>query len=499
MSKFQHEVDGIEELTQEGLDAIHAEDNVYSESSRPVFARERDWNTWNMTALWVGILVSIAVYQVGSGLIVAGMSWYQALFTIVLGHTLVMVFAVALGHFGTKYGVGYPMLSRLIFGPKGVIVPAIVRGVLGCFWFGVQAWIGGQAVNAILEVFIPSWRGMGFTGLFISFLIFWAMNVYIAASGSKAVKALETYSAPGLIGLSLVVILWGLSQTDWSMSTLLSHPSMQGKPGVNFWTLFFPALSAMIAFDGGIALSMADFTKHCRTQKAQFYGQLAGAPAMTCYIAFVGICGTAGAAMAFNEAIWEPAILVSRFAHPFIVVFFSLFIIVAVLTTNVAGNLVPPTNLLANLCPRKLSYKMAAFASAVLALCFQPWNALSSAYVLIFEVCGILGAMLGPISGLYLVAYLYEHKTRVDLVSLYRKDGGRYGYSNGWNMHIISIFLIVTAIVLSGRFIPAMRVFFDNSYVLGSLISGFAYYFYLRFSAHGAARMESRNEQNSDY
>lgn len=482
MEPSQHQLGDIEELTPAGVKAIQQESNVYTESSRPVFAHERDWGTWNMTALWVGILVSIAVYQVGSGLIVAGMSWYQALFTIVLGHTLVMVFAVVLGHFGTRFGIGYPMLSRLIFGPKGVIVPAIVRGVLGCFWFGVQGWIGGQAVNAIIEVFFPAWKAMGFNGLFISFLIFWAMNVYIAASGSKAVKALETYSAPGLIGLSLVVILWGLSNTNWSMTQLLSHPSMQGNPDVSFWKLFFPALSAMIAFDGGIALSMADFTKHCKNQKAQFVGQIAGAPLMTCYIAFVGICGTAGAAVVFNESIWEPAILVSRFAHPAIVVFFSLFIIMAVLTTNVAGNLVPPTNLLANLFPKKLSYKAAAMASALLALCFQPWNALSSAYVLIFEVCGILGAMLGPISGLYLVAYIWEHKGRVSLVDLYRSDAGRYNYSNGWNLTIIGIFLGVTAVVLSGRYIPAMRVFFDNSYVLGSLLSGGIYYIYLRMT-----------------
>lgn len=480
MSKYQKQIGDMVELTEEGVAAIHAHDNNYTESTRPIFAKERDWKVWDMANLWIGMLVSIAVYQVASGLIVSGMSWYQALFTIVLGHTLVMVFAVILGHFGTKYGVNFPMLCKMAFGTKGIVVPSLVRGALGCFWFGVQAWIGGQAVNAILAVFIPAWKGLGFTGYFISFMIFWLMNVYIAASGSTAVKKLEGFAAPVLVGLSLVVILWGLSTAGWSLSNLLSEPSLQGDPTKNFWTLFFPALSAMIAFDGGIALSMADFTRHCTSQKAQIVGQVAGAPLMTAYISFVGICGTAGAAFAFHEAIWEPAILVSKFSNPFVVVFFSLFIIMAVLTTNVAANLVPPTNVLSTLFAKKLSYKQAAFIAAILALFAQPWNALSSAYTLIFEVCGILGALLGPISGLYVTAYLFEHRTKVDLVSLYRLDGGKYHYTNGWNVGIIAIFLVATAIILLGKFVPSMKFIFDNSYVIGSIGAGVVYYIYLK-------------------
>lgn len=480
MSLYQKQTGDIVELTDAGLEVINQHKNNYAESTKPIPASERDWSAMSMGNLWIGMLVSIAVYQVASGLIVSGMSWYQALFTIVLGHSLVMVFAVVLGHFGTKYGVTYPMLCKMVFGSKGTVVPSLVRGILGCFWFGVQAWIGGQAVNAIITTIIPGWKDMGFTGLFISFLIFWAMNVFIAASGSKAVKALESYAAPVLIVLSFIVIIWGMSTANWSISTLLAEPSLQGDPNVNFWVLFFPALSSMIAFDGGIALSMADFTRHCKTQKAQVIGQVAGAPIMTAFISFVGICGTAGAAIAFNEAIWEPAVLVSKFDNPFIVIFFSLFIIMAVLTTNVAANLVPPTNVLSTLFAKKISYKTAAFIAAILSLFAQPWNALASAYDLIFNVCGILGALLGPISGLYVVAYLFEHKTNVDLVSLYREDGGKYNYTKGWNIEIIILFLVATVVILLGKFVPSLQFIFDNSYVIGSVGTGLLYYIYLK-------------------
>ena len=482
MGKYQKQVGDVVELTEEGISKIGQYKNNYMDSTRPIFAKERDWTAWSMGNLWIGMLVSIAVYQVASGLIVAGMAWYQALFVIVLGHTLVMGFAVILGHFGTKYGLTFPMLCKLVFGPKGILIPALIRGIIGIFWFGVQSWIGGQAINAIIGVIVPAWKNIGFTGLFISFLIFWVINVYIAGSGSKAVKALQSYSAPMLIILSFVVIVWGLSTADWSLSTLLAEPSLQGGTSSQFWILFFPALSAMIAFDGGIALSMADFTRHSKSQKSQVLGQIVGAPVMTAFIAFVGICGTAGAALAFGEAIWEPAILVSKFSNPFIVVFFSIFIIIAVLTTNVAANLVPPTNVLATLFGKKISYKMAAFLAASFALLAQPWKVLATPDALIFEVLGILGALLGPISGIFVVAYLFAHKTHIDLVDLYREDGGKYYYTKGWNIQLILILLLATTVVLIGKFIPSMNFIYDNSYVIGSIGAGLVYYIYLKVS-----------------
>lgn len=321
--------------------------------------------------------------------------------------------------------------------------------------------------------------------LFISFLLFWAMNVYIAGSGSSALQKLEKFAAPVLIVLSFIVIIWGIRSADWSVSKLLSDPSLQGDPSKNFWTLFFPALSSMIAFDGGIALSMADFTKNCKTQKAQAVGQLVGAPVMTAFISFVGICGTAGAAIVFKEAIWEPAVLVSKFDNPFIVIIFSLFIIMAVLTTNVAANLVPPTNVIATLFAKKVSYKKAALIAAVLALFAQPWNALASAYDLIYNVCGMLGALLGPISGLYLVSYLFEHKTEVDMVDMYKEDGGKYYYSKGFNVPIIIIFVAAMIIIFAGKYIAPLKFIFDNAYVVGSIGAGLAYFIYIKAAKRG--------------
>lgn len=469
MKHYQKEANGIISLTADGIKAIQTRPNFYSDATKPISKAQRDWHMKDMANLWVGLIVSVAVYQVASGLLVAGMTWYEALITIVLGHTLVMAVAMISGHYGVKYGMNYTMLGKITFGAKGVFIPSIIRGILGVFWFGVQSWIGGQAIDIIISTIMPVWHDFGFIGLFISFLIFWLINVYIAASGNKAIKIMEGISAPVLIIMSFIVIIWGLSTVDWSIEKLLSAQVVQTRENTDFWTLFWPALSAMIAFDGGIALSMPDFTRSCVSQKSQIIGQIISAPVMTGYIAFVGICGTAGAWWAFGKEIWEPAVLVGCFPSPIIRIIFSVFIIMAILTTNVAGNLIPPVNIVASYVKNRFNYQTVAVFVAFLSLFAQPWNSLSNAYHLIFDVTQFLGALIGPISGIYIAAYLVEYRTHLDMVDAYVKDSGKYFYNNGWNIRAIVIMMIFTSIIFAGTRLSLLRPFFNNAYVFGLL------------------------------
>ena len=183
--------------------------------------------------------------------------------------------------------------------------------------------------------------------MFISFLVFGGITVYVVAVGAKGIKILEDGMAPILVLVSFSVIIWALSTADWSLTELLTAEVLQPDETKNTWTIFFISLSAMIAFDGAMVLSMSDFTKNVKTQKSQILGQMIATPLMTGFIAFVGIAGTAGAEFAFNKEIWEPAVLVDQFENPFIVIFFSLVILASIITTNVGGNLVPPANIVA--------------------------------------------------------------------------------------------------------------------------------------------------------
>lgn len=465
-------VGDIVELTAHGVTQIGQYPNIYSEDNRPVSVSERNWNAWHISALWIGIMVSIPVYMLASGLVSSGMSWWQALITIVLGHTLVMIPAVALGHFGTRYGTNFPLLSKLTFGPKGNVFPTLVRAFLGCFWFGMQSWIGGIALHSILHLMLPFW-GSDFAFQFISFLLFLGLNVWVAYSGAHAIKWMESFLAPVLIIMCLIVVFWAISVAG-DMQTLLAAPVAQSN-GEGFWKLFFPALTAMIAFDSTIALNMSDFTRHTKTQRSQFLGQFLGAPLMTAFIVFVGICGTVGAQLHFGEALWNPADLVARFENPFVVVIFSILIVLAALTTNVAANLVPPGIVFSSLWPKLFSYKRAILLVGLLAVISLPWKILADPDSYIFQFNGTIATFLGPMTGIYLAVYWAQYKGQVNLVDLYRTDAGVYHYQRGWNIRGLVILFATTVFVLAGKFIPQLQIVYESSYVFGVIISFIAY------------------------
>ena len=455
------------------LKELQNHSNVYSEDSKPLEDSQRDWTTWSMASLWIGIMVSIPVYMLAGGLIASGMSWIQSIFTIVLGHTLVMIPAVLLGHFGTKYGIGFPLLSKLVFGPKGNIFPTLIRAFLGCFWFGVQSWIGGTAINLIIIKIIPHFEG-NFVIQFISYIIFLIINTYIAFNGIKALKILEQFSAPILIILSLSVLIWAYKIAG-GFSKIFNYSYLNSDN--NFIQIFFPALTSMIAFDSTIAINISDYTKNIKKQRQQVIGQFLGAPLMTAFIVFVGVCGTIGAQIKFGEMIWNPADLVAKFDNPIIVIIFSIFIIIATMTTNIPANLIPPCIIFSNIWTKLFTYKKAIFFVLAISIIVMPWKVLENPNNYIFEVNGALATFLGPMTGIYLSSYWYQYKTNICLFELYITDGGKYFYHNGWNIDAMTILFISTLTVLIGKFVklPILKYLYESSYVFGLLISFILY------------------------
>ena len=320
MAELQRQNSFVVELTDEGVREIQKHKNIYTDDTRPLALKDREWSVKNYVTLWTGILVSVAVYTMASALLAAGLTWYQALFICVLGHSLVLIPSILLGKFGSRYGTSFPILSKMVFGPKGTAIPTLIRAFMGCLWFGIQNWIGSVAFHAIIVTILPFYANIPGCE-FISFAIFVLINFYIGYHGSKAIRFLEDYSAPVLIFLSAVVIVWAVFVAIQSGGiSRLFTTAVAGGDGESFWAQFFPSLTSMIAFDATIALNFSDFTRHEKTDGAQVKGQLIGAPIMTAFIVLVGICGTSGSELAFGEAFWNPSELVAQFDNPFIVI-----------------------------------------------------------------------------------------------------------------------------------------------------------------------------------
>lgn len=471
MEKFQKQNSFAVELTDDGVRQIQQYNNIYTDDTKPLKLSEREWSAKNYITLWTGILVSIPVYMMASALLASGMTWYQALFICVLGHSLVLIPSILLGKFGSRYGTSFPLLSKMVYGPKGTSIPTLIRAFMGCLWFGIQNWIGSVALDAILSTILPFWNGIGVHS-FISFGIFVLINFYIGYHGSKAIRFLEDYAAPVLICLSCVVIVWAIYMAvSFGGFSNLFTTKVAGGNGEGFWKQFFPSLTSMIAFDATIALNFSDFTRHAKDETAQVKGQLIGAPIMTAFIVLVGICGTSGSELAFGEAFWDPSVLVSQFNNPLIVIIFSLFIILATLTTNVPCNLTSASVVFSSLFSKHLTYKKAVVVATVISVCFLPWRLVANPESYVYTLNGTLAVFLGPITGICLAALWTQYKNRLQIVDLYRQDGGAYYYQKGWNILAIAIMAVLFLGIFACKFIPFLSWIYDSSYLLGCIFA----------------------------
>lgn len=396
----------------------------------PVPPDQRAWSRWNIAALWIGMAVCIPTYMLAAGMIKQGMSWWQAILTVMLGNLIVLVPMILNGHGGTKYGVPFPVLVRASFGTTGAQVPALARSLVACGWFGIQTWIGGAAIYSILgalgwinpaadTAMIPV---LGITLIqFACFMGFWAVHLVIILAGIDSIKWLESLAAPFLIASGIALLIWALVKVD-NPAKLFAMSSSFERPG-QFWAVFFPQLTAMVGFWATLSLNIPDFTRYSKSQKDQALGQLIGLPPTMTLFCFIGIIVTSASALIFGEAIWDPVVLVGKLGSPTVVVISMLALLLATLSTNLAANVVSPANGFSNLAPRRIGYKAGGVITAVIGIAIMPWKLLDNFGDYIFTWLIGYSALLGPIAGIMLCDYFIMRRTRLDADALYDPKG----------------------------------------------------------------------------
>ena len=419
----------------------HADADLINEDIEPVPASKRHWSVLSMASLWVGMVVCVPTYMLAGGLIDQGMSWWQAVSTVMLGNLVVLAPMVLNGHPGTKYGIPFPVLARASFGIKGAHVPSLLRALVACGWFGIQTWVGGSAIYQLLDVSTdggmqgPALALLGINpGQTGCFLAFWAIQVYFVYKGVESIRIFEQLAAPFLIAMGLVLLGWAYVRAG-GFGPMMEAPSQFGPGGPRegqFWSVFFPSLTAMVGFWATLSLNIPDFTRYAKSQRDQVLGQAIGLPTTMTLFAFIGVAVTGSTIVIYGEPVWDPTVLLGKMGGG-ISVLVSLFALsVATLSTNLAANVVSPANAMINLAPRTIGFKLGGYVTAGLGLVMFPWKLLESTGDYIFTWLIGYSALLGPIGGILIVDYFLLRKSRLDLNDLYRRQG-RYWYAHGFN------------------------------------------------------------------
>jgi nucleobase:cation symporter-1, NCS1 family len=450
---------------------VNRDPSLYNEDLAPIPLNRRTWGIYNYASLWVAMSVCIPTYMLASGLIAGGMSWWQAIGTILLGNLIVLVPMLLNAHAGARYGIPFPVFVRASFGVRGANVPAVLRALVACGWFGIQTWIGGQAIYAMLRILWPA-AGASSSGIWICFFAFWALNMFVIWRGIETIKFLEGIAAPFMLAVGLL-LLWWITSLAGGLGPVLSAPS-KFKSTTDFLHFFIPSLTGMVGFWATVALNIPDFTRYAKSQRDQMVGQALGLPtAMTLY-SFIGVAVTSASAVIFGQAIWDPVVLLGKFNRPAVAFVALIALLVATLNTNVAANVVSPSNDFSNLNPRRISFRTGGLITGVIGVLLMPWRLLGDYSNYIFGWLVGYSGLLGPIAGIMIADYFVLRKCRLDVDALYRR-GGDYEYSGGLNKSAVAALAIGIVVALCGLAFPPLRWLYDYAWFVGFFVAGAVY------------------------
>jgi nucleobase:cation symporter-1, NCS1 family len=469
---------------------------LWNKDLAPTTIKERTWSTWNIAALWIGMSVVITTYTLAGGFIEAGMNWWQAMITILLGNTIVLIPMILNAHAGTKYGVSFPVLCRAAFGTKGANIPAILRAIVACGWFGIQTWIGGTAIDALFGVMSSGWAHLlndatilnVAVHTWIAFFLFWGIQVVIILRGVEGIKHLETWSAPLLLGGGLVLLVWA-SWRAGGLGYILTQSAALQKQNNNFWDIFPGSLTASVGYWATLSLNIPDFTRYARSQKSQMLGQALGLPLTMTAFAFIGVAVTSATLVIYGQAIPNPVELMTRFDSVAIILFATVVIFAAQITTNMAANVVSPSNDFSNLNPKRISYVTGGLITALIGIVMMPWKLMGTMGAYIFTWLIGYSGLMGAIAGILICDYWVLRKQQLDLAGLFEPHGP-YRYIKGYNVHaIMALVLAISPVVpgfLRAASTPGGQVanpdFFDTLYTYAWFVTfalGFVLYYFL--------------------
>ncbi len=466
-------------------------DSLVNPDLAPVPASGRTWGLWHFAALWVAMSVCIPTYMLSAGMVAAGMNWWQSLLAVLLGNAIVLVPMVINGHAGTRYGIPFPVYARASFGTRGAHVPALLRALVACGWFGIQTWIGGLALHVALGIVWDGWSGlggdatwMGYTlSHYLAFGLFWLVNMYFVWAGTESIKRLESWAAPLLLVMGLALLVWATARAGGPAEVLGGADRLMGASGEAGGDgaaadgfplgLFIPWLTAMVGFWATLALNIPDFTRYARSQRDQATGQAVGLLTTMPLFAFIGIAVTSATLVIWNEAVWNPIDVVDRIAaegHPWIGFSAMVVVVLATLSTNIAANVVAPANAFANLDPRRIGFRTGGLIAGLIGIAIFPWKLLDAYQSWLVGYSGLLGAA----GGVLIADYLLVRRGRLVVEDLYRADGA-YAYGSGVHSRAMIALGAGIAIAVAGLVHPDLRFLFDGAWFSAGIVSFVVY------------------------
>jgi NCS1 family nucleobase:cation symporter-1 len=452
-----------------------------TDALRPVTPQEKSWGWFAIFNVWANDVQSLFGYTLVASLFISyGVSGWTAFAALIAAGLFVMVMVNLSGAAGERYGIPYPVFARASMGTAGAKLPAILRAIVAVFWYGVQVYFASTALALLIRLLTGATNGGTFLGLgaidWVSFLLVWAFHIAIFWRGMGWVEGFLNFAGPFVyaVMIGLVVMLWVRSDGQ-----LLHHAqTIFARPDATWGTEiagFIAIIGTMIAYFAAVMINFSDFSRYARNKDAMVKGNLAGLPFNMILFSALALLTTAGAAAIYGEQIINPTEIVERTDSVLLGTIAAITFFAATVGINLVANFIPAVNGIANLAPDRIGFRKAGLITSVFALVIGGlWTAVIS-QIGIAGFVNTLGAMLAPLYGILIVDYYLIRKEKLHLADLYKTEGGRYHYTNGWHRNALIAFAVAAVFSVATVWVPALGQLEGYGWVIGAVLGGAIY------------------------
>ena len=415
-----------------------AHPKLYNHDLAPAAPEARTWGVFSLFAMWMSDVHSVGGYTFAASLFFLGLTGWQVLISMVVGIMAVYFLMNLIGRPSQRYGIPYPVVARISFGVMGANLAAVVRGIVGIVWYGVQTYFASKAVQVLILTLVPSastWTHTDFLGLsplaWFSFLFMWLFQLVIFLNGMETIRKFIDFCGPVVYVVMFALAIWMLWQTGFSsLSLQLSTAPASGAATIG---LMANAAMLIVAYFGALLLNFGDFARFGKSESAMKKGNFLGLPVNFLVFSIITVIVTAGTLQVFGKAIMDPVLIVERIGNPLVVIIGSVTFIVATMGINIVANFVSPAYDIANLYPEKINFRLGGLITSILSVAVCPWLFVASPQAITLFV-SIFGAVLGPLFGVIIADYYLVKRQAVAVSELYTlSPAGSYFYDGGWN------------------------------------------------------------------
>ncbi len=465
-------------MTEETFRIADPHPSLHNDDLAPLPPDSRKWGWFEIFNVWSNDIQSLFGYTLAATLFVSsGLNGWWVFAGIILAGLIVMGLVNLTGKPSVRYGIPYPVMARAAMGVRGANFPALIRGTVAIFWYGVQTYFASTAVAMLLYTLFGGMGGTTFVGLtaidWIAYIFVSAFQVALFLRGMDWITKFLNLAGPLVYAVMIALALYVWAVAGNALFTELGSIFAPGPEASGGALAFLGVMGTMIAYFAAVIINYGDFSRFVRTEGAMRLGNFLGLPVSLAVFSFLAMWITAGATVLFGTTMTNPSDMVGEVDNLFLTLIAAVTFFGATVGINLVANFIPPAYDLANVSPAWITARTGGMITAAIAFFIGAlWVAVISEIGIALFV-DTLGAVLAPLYGILVADYYIVQRSRLKLGDLYTTNSkGAYHYERGWNRRALIAFAAAAVFSIATVHVSFLGDLSGFAWIIGAVLGG---------------------------